>query len=272
MSNKFLNQFKKKLRTFTEYPLQKIEDRVVNLNSNYKIPNNVYQTWETRFLGKTHAKSLEKFRNLNPDLSFYLFDKEKRDKYMKSNWEGKLISEIYFNSVFGPMKSDIFRYCLLYELGGYYFDIAKACSIPLKELHEKDDTGIITYEDNEFFYPPEDKFLFELKRPFNYFLQWGLAFSPNHHFLNQLIADIEFNYHLFKEKKFTNPKLAILNFTGPGAYTKVMRRYLAKNGLSNFSELDIKFNNKGIFKVGGASVRHYIIPSYTYAKNSIICN
>ena len=86
MSNKFLNQLKKKLRTFTEYPLQKIEDRIVNQNSDNKIPNNVYQTWETRFLGKTHTKSLEKFRNLNPDLSFYLFDKEKREQ-RKESWK-----------------------------------------------------------------------------------------------------------------------------------------------------------------------------------------
>ena len=272
MKNKLLNLLKKKLRTFTEYPLEKIDDRIVNQKSDNKIPNKVYQTWETRFLGKTHAKSLEKFRNLNPNLSFYLFDKEKRDAYMKSSWQGEMISEIYFNSIFGPMKSDIFRYCLLYDVGGYYFDIAKACSIPLNELHKKDDTGVITYEDNELFYPPEDKLLFKLKRPFNYFLQWGLAFSPNHQFLKQLITDIESNYHLYKDKKFINPKLAILNFTGPGAYTKIMRRYLERNGISNFSELDIKFEGKGIFKVDGASVRHYIVPSYTYAKNSIICN
>ena len=272
MAKQILNIIKKKIRLFTEYPLVKIEDQLVDNNSNNKIPNKVYQTWESRFLGKTHAKSVKKFRNLNPDLSFYLFDKDKRDGYMKSNWQGKLISDIYFNSIFGPMKSDIFRYCILYEFGGYYFDIAKACSIPLNELHEKDDTGILTYEDNDFFYPPEDKLLFELKRPFNYFLQWGLGFAPKHQFLNQIIVDIESNYHLYKKKLFINPKLAILNFTGPGAYTKVMRKYLVNEGISNFSELDIKFDDKGIFKLKGASVRHYIVPSYTYAKNSIICD
>ncbi|MDB0033640.1 glycosyltransferase [Alphaproteobacteria bacterium] len=272
MSNKILNIFKKKIRTFTEYPLVKIEDRLVPKNSKNKIPNKVYQTWETRFLGKSHARSIKKFRNLNPDLSFYLYDKDKRDKYMKSNWQGKLISDIYFNSQFGPMRSDIFRYCILYEFGGYYFDIGKACSIPLNNLHTNDDTGIITYEDNEFYYPPCDQLLFKLKRPFNYFLQWGLGFSPKHQFLKQLIDEIESNYHLYKAKVFANPKLAILNFTGPGAYTKIMRKYLVTAGISNFSELDIKFNNTGIFKINGASVRHYIVPSYTYSKNAKICN
>ena len=272
MSKKILNIVKKKIRSFTEYPLVKIEDQLVDKNSKNKIPNKVYQTWESRFLGKTHARSIKKFRDLNPDLSFYLFDKDKRDGYMKSNWQGKLISEIYFNSKFGPMKSDIFRYCVLYEFGGYYFDIGKACSIPLTNLHTEQDTGIITYEENEFYYPPYDQLLFKLKRPFNYFLQWGLGFSPNHQFLKQLISQIESNYHLFQNKIFANPKIAILNFTGPGAYTKAMRKYLSVTGISNFSELDIKFNHTGIFKVKGASVRHYIVPSYTYAKNSLICN
>ena len=57
MTNKLFNLLKKKLRTFTEYPLEKIEDQITNQNSDNKIPNKVYQTWETRFLGKTHAKS-----------------------------------------------------------------------------------------------------------------------------------------------------------------------------------------------------------------------
>ncbi len=267
-----MNKIKYFLRKLTEYPLVKIEDKIVKIENKSLIPQNVYQTWETRYLGKTHAKSIFKFRDKNPNFSFYIYDKEKRDEYIRSNWKNRLISKIYFNSILGPMKADIFRYCILYDYGGYYFDIGKACSAPLKELHKSDDTGIITYEGNELFYPPRDEIVFNLKRPFNYFLQWGLAFSPNHSFLNELIKEIENNYNLYKGKIFPNPKLAILNFTGPGIYTKVMRRYLVREGLHKFSELDVNFNNYGIFKVNGASVRHYTVPSYTYLKNSKICN
>ena len=107
---------------------------------------------------------------------------------------------------------------------------------------------------------------------FNYFLQWGLAFSSKHLFLEKLINEICSDYPNYKDKLFQNPKLAILNFTGPGMYTKVMRKYISKYDISDFAELDVKFNNNGIFKIKGSSVRHYTVPSYTYVKNLKICN
>ena len=137
------------------------------------------------------------------------------------------------------MKADIFRYCILYELGGYYFDIAKGCKCPLNQLHDSNHIGVLTYEDTICYYPPNDPKLFSLIRPFN---------------------NICSDYKLYKDKVFNSPKTAILNFTGPGMYTKVMRNFILKNDISNMSELDIKFNNNGIFKLKGSSVRHYIVP------------
>ena len=263
---------RKLIRSYTEYPLIEIKDRISNQASKNQIPSRVFQTWETRYLGKTHSKSIEIFRDKNPSLSFYLYDKEHRDDYMQSQWGKEDISKIYFNSNFGPMKADIFRYCILHDKGGYYFDIAKGCDCPLNQLHNENDKGVITYEDNECFYPPRNSKLFNLKRPFNYFLQWGLAFSSKHLFLEKLINEICSDYPNYKDKLFQNPKLAILNFTGPGMYTKVMRKYISKYDISDFAELDIKFNNNGIFKIKGSSVRHYTVPSYTYVKNLKICN
>ena len=153
MKNSISETIKKKLRSFTEYPLVELNDRINISSSNQKIPTNVYQTWENNLFGKTHARYINKFRDLNPELSFYLYDKDKRDNYMSKNWKNHTISQIYFNSILGPMKADIFRYCILYELGGYYFDIGKGCKIPLNLLHKSNHEAIITYEDNIFFYP-----------------------------------------------------------------------------------------------------------------------
>jgi mannosyltransferase OCH1-like enzyme len=264
-------KIKKNIRKLTEFPLVKIEDKIVNESDDSLIPNNVYQTWETRYLGKTHARSLNDFRNKNPTMSFHLYDKDRRDDYLKQNWSHHPIYKVYSNSLFGPMKADIFRYCILYDLGGYYFDIAKSCSLPLNQLHNKNHEGVITYEDTECFYPPNDEKLFKLKRPFNHFLQWGLAFSKKHVFLKNLIDEISDNYKFYKNINFENPKLAILNFTGPGVYTKVMRNFLSNNVNHSLNELDIKFNNYGVFKLKGSSIRHYIVPSYSYIANCKIC-
>jgi len=86
MHKNIFYKVKKNIRKLTEFPLVKIEDRIVINSKDSLIPNNVYQTWETRYLGKTHAKSLIDFRNTNPSMSFYLYDKDKRDNYLKKNW------------------------------------------------------------------------------------------------------------------------------------------------------------------------------------------
>ena len=65
------------LKRLTEYPLVQLNDLIVDNEYKCKIPKIVYQTWENRFFGKTHYKELIKFRNLNKNYSFLLYDKNK---------------------------------------------------------------------------------------------------------------------------------------------------------------------------------------------------
>ena len=271
MQNNSLNKIKYKLRRITEYPLVELKDQKALNPPSQNIPPIVHQTWINKKFGKTHAKSILKFRKTNKNLSFKIYSDEDIKEYMKSNWGRNKIYNIFKNSVIGPLKTDIFRYCILYDQGGYYFDISRGCDVSLTKLHNNKSNFILTYEDTECYIPPSSKKIFDLKRPFNHILQWGLAFEKNNNFLKILIKEIIKAYPLYKNKKFSNPKLAILNFTGPGMYTKVMRKYLSSNNIRNFKELDIRFNGHGIFKLKGSQVRYHLEPSYTYLKDKKIC-
>ena len=99
-----------------------------------------------------------------------------------------------------------------------------------------------------------------------------MRLKKKHKFLELLLVEIANNYTFYKGKVFENPKLAILNFTGPGMYTKVMRNYLTQYGLNGVKELDIKFDGQGIFKIKGSQFRYHKIKSYTYLKHDKICN
>ena len=66
------------IKKLTEYPLIELNDQIRENNPNFNIPSVVYQTWETNLFGKTHFKEIIKFRNINQDLSFILFDKKKK--------------------------------------------------------------------------------------------------------------------------------------------------------------------------------------------------
>ena len=271
MENKIFTYLKKSLRRFTEYPLVEINDQDAINPPNQIISPVVYQTWINNKFGQTHSKQIIKFRNLNKNLSFKIFDDLQIDKYMELNWGNHSIFEVYKNALIGPLRTDIFRYCILYERGGYYFDISRGCDLPLTKLHSQNDEAVITFEDTNSFIPPGRNSINLIKKPFNHFLQWGLCFKKKHKILKMLIDSIVENYPFYKNKIFSNPKLAILNFTGPGNYTKIVRKYIEENGLQNISQLDIKFNGHGIFKLEGSSFRYNLMPSYTYLKDKIIC-
>ena len=269
---KILNTIKYNVRNLTETPLLSLNDQVAINPPNQKITPIVHQTWFNNNFGKTHLNSLKCFRYLNKNLNFRIYTDKDIYQYMEKYWSNSDIFNIFNNCILGPLKSDIFRYCILFDQGGYYFDISRGCEVPLTKLHNPEHQMILTYEDTDCFLPPEVPSIYNLKRPFNHILQWGLAFEPKHVFLKLLLDEIISIYPNFKNKNFENPKLAILNFTGPGMYTHVMRKYISKYGMRGISELDIKFNNHGIFKLKGSQFRYQQKQSYTYLKNRKICN
>ncbi len=98
------------------------------------IPNVVYQTWTAPLFGRTHVKALERFRMINADYSFRFFSDADIAAYMEREFGQHPVYDVFKNACFGPLKTDIWRYCILYQRGGVYCDIGKSISMPLKQL------------------------------------------------------------------------------------------------------------------------------------------
>ena len=141
-----------------EYFRKVIPNQIVEENNKNIIPNIVYQTWINRELPWRMSKEITKFRELNHDYSFILFSDEDRDEYMKKSWGHRKIYELYNNSVFQASKADIWRYCILYEKGGYYFDIKSSCKTPLSKLLKSNGTSL-TYESHYTYIVPSEYIL-----------------------------------------------------------------------------------------------------------------
>ena len=85
-----------------------------------------------------------------------------------------------------------------------------------------------------------------------------------------------------KKLHYLNSKLSIsialivvLFFTYffiPAFYNKDKIKKLFTDQISDQYDLDIKFNNQGIFKIKGSQFRYHKIKSYTYLKNAKICD
>ena len=251
-----------------EFPLIELADSEITNASDWAIPAVGYQTWVDNQFGQTHYREISNFRALNSDLAWVLFDDEAMNSYMKKSWSEREIYEVYTRSKFGPMRADIFRYCLLYDRGGYYFDIGKGCSKPIRSFHGKSSKAFISFENNICITPPTLENHNLLSFPTSLIIQWGFGFSMQHPFLKEAIRLIELNWIHFMDRSYVNPKEAILALTGPGLFTQAVRNSITQDLSNSLTQCGVDFEGYGVSSLPGSYVRYFTREHYTESKNS----
>lgn len=86
------------------------------------IPLNIFQTWHTKNLPPLMRINVEYIKKLNPAFTYRLFDDEDCYNFIKENFSNDVV-ESFVKLIPGAYKADLWRYCVLYKLGGIYLDI-----------------------------------------------------------------------------------------------------------------------------------------------------
>jgi mannosyltransferase OCH1-like enzyme len=218
-------------------------------------------------VGKSHWSGINQFRDQNPDIDFCLFDTIDRDAYMHAAWKSHPIWQIYRDSLFGPMSADLFRYCILWERGGFYLDIKSRFLAPMASLLDQDTKGLISYE-NRYSNVPGPKLLLErLQHPTRLALQWGMAFAPGHPFLKRLIDNIVAYESAYRDVVFADPQAAICRFTGPGMFTMTLREHVALSPDFDIKQLGVDFDGRAEYDMPGAWSRWALCKHYSLARS-----
>ena len=97
--------------------------KIKNTNKNFVISSNNQKVLNSRF--DEFGKMFSKFEQTN----IFYFSHEERDSYMKSFWGNSEIFNIYLNSTFQQSKADIFRYCFLFDNGGFWLDFKSTIKV-----------------------------------------------------------------------------------------------------------------------------------------------
>ena len=227
-----------------DMPLKKLEvashtHQIVN-NS---IPLRCFQTAERNTFGSNHHQAIIDFRSLNPEFEFYLYNAKMRDEYMYRYWGNHRVCQIYERSLFPVMRSDIFRYCVLYHFGGFYMDINNILVEPFKKFFSNQHLAVITYEQTWCQIPAPLMAVDRMLKPDRCAAQWGFGFAAGHPILAATIDNICFYQSAFQDKEFGAPCEAIRTFTGPGMFTYSVREVFSKSNLLNVSQVSTDFQS-----------------------------
>jgi len=94
----------------------------ININLKEEIPCNIFQTWQDKKIPPLMYLAITKIKKYNPRFRYYLFDDNDCREFIKNNFDHEILNA-YDSLIPGAYKADLWRYCILYKMGGIYLDI-----------------------------------------------------------------------------------------------------------------------------------------------------
>jgi mannosyltransferase OCH1-like enzyme len=90
---------------------------------NSIIPLNIFQTWWTKDkLTPSMFQCINIIKDSNPRFNYHLFDDNDCREFIEKNFNSNVLNA-YDTLIPGAYKADLWRYCILYKMGGIYLDI-----------------------------------------------------------------------------------------------------------------------------------------------------
>jgi mannosyltransferase OCH1-like enzyme len=241
------------------------------------IPNVVRQTWNTAAFGRTHAAYLARFRAMNASWRFELTDDAGCDAYMEANHAGEAILDVYRSARIGPLRTDIWRYAVLWRHGGVYCDVNKMLTVPLNELIAPNDRAVIAAEDTPLLQPVSwqtdplpARAREQLQHPDLNRLNWCLAFEPGHPFLARALERIVETWPCMRGRPFDDVKAAVVDWSGPRMWTRAIADVIARDPSVPFTQAGLNFHGLGDQNIRYSWVRYLQRPSYRHLPGQVI--
>jgi mannosyltransferase OCH1-like enzyme len=261
-------QLKKIECLILDMPLTPLTSSVLdNWECKAVIPRVIYTRAESDLQGRRVVKHWQKFLEINSGWSFEFYDKRRSDEYMQTNWSGSVIYQVYKNAQFGQLAADILRYCLIYENGGVYIDTTKTLAVPLDALIKPQDSVFLSFESSTHMEG------WGKKASEKFFLTQSLfGFQKHHPLMRKMIESVEYKYPNYKRIIFDDPKRAILEFSGPIAFSDVLSSLIqdAPELGKSIQILGIDFFNSILFEYPGSNFFKLMKGDYANSSNCAI--
>lgn len=207
------------------------------------IPKKIFQLISDKNnISPEFQENIEYIKNLNKDWQYTLYDDKDIVEYITNNYGTKMLQ--YYNSInpkYGAARADFFRYLLMYNEGGAYFDIKSGMKYPLSSVIFPEDEYILMHWDTFPCYKEVNNMMGEYQ-------QWHIICRPRHPFLYSVINKVMENIDNYTKDRFGVGKIGVLKVTGPIVYTNAIMpiRKNHKHRLVNLNDfIGLVYNNIG---------------------------
>lgn len=191
------------------------------------IPRIIHQTFYERTLPPELQRNVDRLRALNPGWEYRFYDDADIAAFIGEHYGAGMLR--YFERIgpqYGAARADLFRYLLMYRVGGVYLDIKSAATRPLDEVLRPDDRYLLSSWGADSGWGHH----YELRNlAHGEFQQWYIACAPGHPFLREVIGTVLGNIDRYDPHLHRVGKNGVLRVTGPIPYTLAIHRIIGQH-------------------------------------------
>lgn len=187
------------------------------------IPKIIHQTFYSRDLPAKLQANVDLIRHLNPEWEYRFYDDVDIAEFIQTHYPAEVWR--YFERIdsrYGAARADLFRYLLMYKMGGVYLDIKSVVTRPI-QLQKNDKLLLSNWArvSGEFDWGGH----YELRHiAAGEYQQWHIVCAPGHPCMKAVIETVLANIDSYNPSLHGVGKKGVLRVTGPVAYTVAIHR------------------------------------------------
>lgn len=195
-----------------------------------EIPKLIHQTYKNRDLAPEIVRNIATLRLMNPGWTYHFYDEDDCVAFIRNEYGPDVLG--YYQRIgkeYWAARADLFRYLLLYRLGGVYLDLKSSASKPFDEVLRPDDAYLLSHWHNDgggafagWGVHPELRHI-----PGGEYEQWFIIAAPGHPFLKAVIEAVLGNIDRYIPGLHRTGAHAVFRVTGPIAYTLAIEPLVA---------------------------------------------
>ncbi|WP_288378348.1 glycosyltransferase family 32 protein [uncultured Massilia sp.] len=210
------------------------QELIPELPVGTSIPRIIHQigtrpAFQNKQLPEILQANVDHLRAMNPGWEYRFYDDDDIADFLHEHYSPQ-VKDYYerIDTKYGAARADLFRYLLMYKVGGVYLDIKSSTTLPLDDLIRPDDRYIVSQwhtADGQYAAWGE---LHDVRHVVGgEYQQWHIVCAPGHPYLKAVIEQVLSNIGKYDPHLHQTGKNGVLRLTGPVPYTVAIERILS---------------------------------------------